>query len=48
MRNGITYDIEINGVAEDKDLSLIIKDSIIMDVANQGNDEVEFVYSREN
>ena len=39
MRNGITYDIEINGVAEDKDLSLIIKDSIIMDIGNNKNDE---------
>ena len=38
MRNGITYDIEINGITEDKDLSLIIKDSIIMDIGNNKND----------
>ena len=45
--DGIIYDIAIECSEVVSNLSLIIKDSIIMDVANQGNDEVEFVYSRE-
>ena len=40
MKIGITYDIEINGITNEKDLSLIIKDSIIMDIGNNKNDEI--------
>ena len=46
--DGIIYDIAIECSELVSNLSLIIKDSIIMDIANQKNDEVEFVYSREN
>lgn len=46
--DGITYDISVNCSGKDKTLSLIIKDSIIMDIAGQGNKQVEFTYTLNN
>ena len=44
----IIYDIIINEIAATGNISLVIKDSIIMDMGNQTNDRVEFVYFVEN
>ena len=46
--DGIIYDIVLKDVKGIGKLSLIIKDSIIMDIANQWNEKVEFVYFLEN
>ena len=46
--NYIIYDVLIEEMPKTCDISLIIKDSIIMDISGQGNDKVEFVYFMEN